>query len=473
MQAPLPLHRAATTPSPIAASPSPSSSSSRPSRRAGDLQARQQLPPPPLPPIPPPPPPPPTPGLVVPSVFPGVLPRPTETVRPTPGSSESRGFLTATASKTTVTAITGSPADAKEEGSRSTNRSDQGISPGAVVGISVALHIVVTIVLVLVVRAYRLKYKRLKHTQQQPAGGAARHRGGGVGYESRHHPPRRISIRGSPGRMFKKRVSGNARLTQDTNWIKLEDKAAAASGLALPASPRNDVQHNNAPDGVLSPPAPALLPPTFVTTPKNRVVKNNVVNDGSDVVNHHRLPSYRTSSYSTYYSRRGDDDDDDDGDDENNGGDSEEEAMSVWNEARWNEVLFRTLQEPPRSQVASVSQVSLGGPSYYGDEDEDGSEEEEEEESDKANGRSWRPMHSRGRLVDDYGPQQQLDEDEVMQVGRRTKTETETDNGRRPEDNWGRAMMVRDAVPPRLRPATRGSRAAASAACQSHWSFSS
>ncbi|KAK6846439.1 hypothetical protein PG987_001627 [Apiospora arundinis] len=374
---------------------------------------------PPLPPIPPPPPPPPTPGLVVPSVFPGVLPRPTETVRPTPGSSESRGFLTATASKTTVTAITGSPADAKEEGSRSNNRSDQGISPGAVVGISVALHIVVTIVLVLVVRAYRLKYKRLKHTQQQPAGGAARHRGGG------------------------KRVSGNARLTQDTNWIKLEDKAAAASGLALPASPRNDVQHNNAPDGVLSPPAPALLPPTFVTTPKNRVVKNNVVNDGSDVVNHHRLPSYRTSSYSTYYSRRGDDDDDDDdGDDENNGGDSEEEAMS-------------------------------GGPLYYGDEDEDGSEEEEEEESDKANGRSWRPMHSRGRLVDDYGPQQQLDEDEVMQVGRRTKTETETDNGRRPEDNWGRAMMVRDAVPPPLRPATRGSRAAASAACQSHWSFSS
>ncbi|KAK6840277.1 hypothetical protein PG995_016031 [Apiospora arundinis] len=363
MQAPLPSHRAATTPSPIAASPSSSSSSSssRPSR------------------------------LVVLSVFPGVLPSPTETVRPTPGSSESRGFLTATASKTTVTAITSSPADAKEEGSRSTNRSDQGISPGAVVGISVALHIVVAIVLVLVVRAYRVKYKRLKHTQQQPAGGAARHRGGGVGYESRHHPPRRISIRGSPGRLFKKRISGNARLTQDTNWIKLEDKAAAASGLALPASPAERCAAQQ---------RPGRCPLTSGACAPNRVVKNNVVNDGSDVVNHHRLPSYRTSSYSTYYSRRGDDDDDDDGDDENNSGDSEEEAMSVWNEARWNEVLFRTLQEPPRSQVASVSQVSLGGPSYYGDEDEDGSEEEEEEEeeSDKANGRSWRPMHLAGAI---------------------------------------------------------------------------
>ncbi|KAK8121529.1 hypothetical protein PG999_005649 [Apiospora kogelbergensis] len=421
-----------TTLSPI----TDSSSSSRPSPPVDHLHARQQRlspprpslsPPPPL--LPPPPPPPPLPpGLAIPI---------TSVALPATDGS------TAAPRTTTPTTIPAAPSTASS--SNGSSSQDQGLTAGAIVGIAVALHIVLTIVLVLLVRAYRRKHRKRKETGRRRLMA-----GRGDGGVRRQQLQRRTSSRGSRGALFQtKRESGGARPARDANWIKLQDKAtaaaasdaAAAAAAAWPSSWRSSTQHPSTADGIdLPPPDPAVLSPTSITTYKSRTMENDsvragVIGNGDSVAGgrHRRqVPSYRTSSCSTFYHHRA-------------GGEGEE-PIAAWNDARWNEVLYRTLEEPPRSQAASVSQVSLGPCSYYGDDEEEEEEEEGEGWSNRnsvigpssSSARSLRPMHSRRRLVDDtdsYHHHHQTREDEkdgheVIRIGHRPEG-TET------EDSWG------------------------------------
>ncbi|KAK7932687.1 hypothetical protein PG985_003399 [Apiospora marii] len=468
-----------------------------------------QLPPPPPPLIPPPPPP----GSGGPSVVtvtssatPSIPPSLTTTTTTTATgtgttSPETIGFpapgLISTVTTTTTTATTTS-AEESSASPKSGSGGDSGISPAAVVGISIALHVVVTVILVLVVRAYRNKYKRLKAQQQQQAGGEAVRGGGpsgGGGGRPPPPPPPVAAKRASPREVLKKRLShslhSSARLTQATDWIKLQDNVAAtASSDASSSSPRRnvrDVRLGGALDRSLPPPPLATLPPhpstpttTTAATTQNR--HNNMAamtNDNSgrapgglnisDAAGAGmRLPSYRTSRSSAAYNQflggagpgsrgRGGT-----GDDRSR----EEPVLSVWNDARWNEVLYRTLQEPPRSQAASVSQVSV---SYYGDDEDDHGNTLPPQPSTAG---SLRQMHSRRRLL---GANDNInhsdDEEEVIQIGHRPE---DVDDAGRSLDSP--TMMVRDAVPPPLRPSMRAAMRPPPpppAAFQSRWSVSS
>ncbi|KAK8052640.1 hypothetical protein PG996_011941 [Apiospora saccharicola] len=290
------------------------------------------------------------------------------------------GFVS-TATITTTTAATAAAATSDKDvsgGGSKSNSGDQGLSPAAVVGISIAIHIVVTIILVLFVRAYRNKYKRLKKAQQQQQAAVLgeRRRGGACGRQ----PP--VKKRASPQKWFKRvsnHHSGNI-MTQDTTWIKLQDNVAATSSDAW-SSPR-EARHS-ASDRTTSLPPPAVLPhpstpiTTTTATTQNRNINNNnntatapnrgipAAPGGLNISNPTgagpQLPSYRTSRSSDTYNFFGR------AARVVNGADASEEPpahSTVWNDARWNEVLYRTLQEPPRSETASLCQASarsLGG----------------------------------------------------------------------------------------------------------------
>ncbi|KAK8045610.1 hypothetical protein PG993_005634 [Apiospora rasikravindrae] len=400
-----------------------------------------------------------------------------------------------------TTTTTSSTSAAASSSSSSKNNGDTGLSPAAVVGISIALHVVVTIILVLFVRAYRNKYKKLKKTQLlQPSTPI------GPGGPAKRASPRALLKRLSNG-------SGAAGMTQEPNnnnnnnnsndWIRLKDNVAPASD-AWSSSGRPQNPRYSAPGRILSFPAPAVLSPTTTVAAPDRTTAANDNNNS----NSHRvgpaartaaqLPSYRTSDSTTYrfYSGGGGQDSED-----------EEAALSVWNDARWNEVLFRTLQEPlPRSQRASVSQVSQVSrtpSSYYGDEEEDdGNNVVLPPPSAAAAGstQSLRQTDSRRRLVE----HREEGAGEVIEIGHRPEdgvagrgiSNTYSKDRRKDgigigvrDEEWGRVlgnlgqpqqpqpqppMVVRDAVPPPLRPSTRGSsRPTPPAAFQSHWSLSS
>ncbi|KAK8131792.1 hypothetical protein PG984_008230 [Apiospora sp. TS-2023a] len=353
------------------------------------------------------------------------------------------GFVS-TATITTTTAATAAAAaaatsDKDVSGSSKNSGGDQGLSPAAVVGISIAIHIVVTIILVLFVRAYR---KQVQEAQEGPAAAATGRR------------------RGAWARTW--------RMTQDTTWIKLQDNVAATSSDAW-SSPR-DARHS-ASDRTPSLPPPAVLPhpstptTTTATTTQNRNVHNNIATvpngggipapGGLNISNPTagaglQLPSYRTSRSSDTYNFFG-------RAARVNAADASEEPAAhstVWNDARWNEVLYRTLQEPPRSQTASLCQASvrsLGG---------------------RGGAALLLLRRRRGRQQQQYSPTAFYGRGLDCAVAAADALATAI--GHRPEDlSSNQTMVVREAVPPPLRPSTRPRPPPPPEAFQSRWSLSS
>ncbi|KAK7993032.1 hypothetical protein PG988_001826 [Apiospora saccharicola] len=392
------------------------------------------------------------------------------------------GFVS-TATITTTTAATAAAATSDKDvsgGGSKGNSGDQGLSPAAVVGISIAIHIVVTIILVLFVRAYRNKYKRLKKAQQQQQAAVLgeRRRGGACGRQ----PP--VKKRASPQKWFKRvsnHHSGN-RMTQDTTWIKLQDNVAATSSDAW-SSPR-EARHS-ASDRTPSPRRPRHHPePEHQQQQQYRYCAEWRHPSSARRTQHQQphwsraaateLPHQSKLGYLQFLRQSGE--------------------SSKWRRcqrgaARTLDGLERRALErgavPDPTGAAAVGDRVLvpsvrpiagggeGGPpsSYYGDDEDDNNNIHLPPSTAEASAaQSLRQMHSRRRLVErgniindnnnNNGDGDQ--EEEVIQIGHR------------PEDlSSNQTMVVREAVPPPLRPSTRPRPPLPPEAFQSHWSLSS